>query len=199
MISLLKGTVAEISGAQVTLEVHGVGYEVRCSQACLAALAEGQETALVVYTDVKEDSISLYGFADRLEKQVFRLLNKVKGVGAKTASDILSRVDKVELLRIIGGGDAARLQAVKGIGRKTAERIVVELKDQVAEFAVEKGEMRGTLALGRAEPFEDAVQALMTLGFGRRDALRAVDQVRGAAGAESLDSGRIVKEALRFI
>ena len=112
MISSLKGTVAEISGAQVTLEVHGVGYELRCSQACLAALSEGQAAALVVYTDVKEDSISLYGFADRLEKQVFLLLTKVKGVGARTASDILSRVDKVELLRIIGAGDLARLQAV---------------------------------------------------------------------------------------
>jgi holliday junction DNA helicase RuvA len=200
MIASLKGTVSEISGSFVTLEVQGVGYQVRCSYNSLARLSLGSEVSLVVYTDVREDSINLYGFEDRLEKQVFLLLTRVKGVGAKSASDIISRVDKLELLRAIGAGDLHKLQAVKGIGKKTAERIIVELKDKVAEFAQEEGEMRVHIEREQDGPFEDAIQALVALGFGRKEAERAVQQVRGAtAGVQPPDSGQVVKEALRFI
>lgn len=200
MIGALRGLVLDIAGNLVTLDVQGVGYEARCSQACLAKLTVGAEAALVIFTDVKEDSISLYGFEDRLEKQVFLLLTKVNGVGARTASEIISRMDKLELLRIIGAGDVHRLQAIKGIGKKIAERIVVELKDRVAEFAAEKGELRAGAPAGYDQPFEDAAQALVALGFSRKSADLAVSQARGALlPAENVDSGRIIKEALRFI
>jgi Holliday junction DNA helicase RuvA len=165
----------------------------------LAKLAQGAEAALIVFTDVKEDSISLYGFEDRLERQVFLLLTKVNGVGARTASEIISRMDKLELLRIIGAGDVSRLQAVKGIGKKIAERIVMELKDRVAEFAVEKGELRTGLPSGLDQPFEDAIQALVALGFSRKLAEQAVARARAGLSPEQADSGRIIKEALRFI
>ena len=199
MISALTGMVSDISGNRITLDVHGVGYELCCSRACLAKLALGAAAALIVFTDVKEDSISLYGFEDRLERQVFLLLTKVNGVGARTASEIISRMDKLELLRIIGAGDVLRLQAVKGIGKKIAERIVVELKDRVAEFAVEKGELRAGSSSGMDQPFEDAIQALVALGFSRKLAEQSVAQARGNLPSDQADSGRIIKEALRFI
>ncbi|NLF25587.1 MAG: Holliday junction branch migration protein RuvA [Deltaproteobacteria bacterium] len=199
MIGALSGTVSDISGNRITLDVQGVGYELCCSRASLEKLVQGEEAALIVFTDVKEDSINLYGFEDRLEKQVFLLLTKVNGVGARTASEIISRMDKLELLRVIGAGDVARLQMVKGIGKKTAERIVVELKDRVAEFAVEKGELQGGLSSSLDQPYEDAIQALVALGFSRKVAEQAVAQARAGLSSEHSDSGKIIKEALRFI
>jgi len=199
MIGLLSGSVQEIQGRTVIIDAGGVGYEVRCSNACVQCLSEGQGARLVVYTDVKDDAINLYGFVDRLEKQAFMLLLQVKGVGARSASDILSQIDKLDLLRAIGAGDVNALQRVRGVGRKTAERIVVELKDRVAEFALEKQSLGVQVEKSAAAAFEDAVQALVALGFARREAERAVQQAGQNGLSEELDSGRIVKEALRYV
>lgn len=199
MIALLSGTVEEIQGRTVTLDVRGVGYELRCSTGCLTGISEGQPARIIVHTDVKDDAINLYGFKDRLEKQAFLLLQQVKGVGARSASDILSQIDKLDLLRAIGAGDVHALQRVKGIGRKTAERIVVELKDRVAEYAMEKQGMAARVQISAAAACEDAVQALITLGFVRREAERAVQQAGQNGFEQETDSGRIVKEALRYV
>src|SRR5262245_52116349 len=102
MIGQLSGTVTQLFGQVVLLDVGGVGYEVHCSFACVQRLSVGATATIVVHTDVKEDSIRLYGFDDYLEKQVFLLLTKVTGVGAKSASEIVSHMDKLELLRAIG-------------------------------------------------------------------------------------------------
>src|SRR3990167_1206675 len=125
MISRLRGTVIDSTLDTLTLDVQGVGYEIYPTSSCREALAVGEEADVVIYTDVKEDSITLYGFRDRLEKQAFLLLKTVKGVGSKSAADIISRLDKIALFRAIASGDLARLQSVRGVGKKTAERIVV--------------------------------------------------------------------------
>lgn len=199
MIAWLHGTVVEIAGGTVTLNVNGVGYELACSAGCIAGLAPGGVATVVVYTDVKQDSIRLFGFADTLEKQVFLLLTRVKGLGAKSASDIVSRVDKRELLRAIGAGDVAKLQQLRGVGKKTAERIVVELKDRVAEFALG----RDDAGAPRDEdgPFPEALAALQALGFSAREAEHAVQAVRAelSAGGSTPESGEIVRRALRFV
>ncbi len=199
MISMLRGTVHHVSGKALTLDVHGVGYEVLCSTACLEGCVMGSEVSVVVHTEVKEDLIRLHGFADHLEKQVFLLLMRVKGVGAKSSSDIISHVDKVELLRIIAAGDIEGLQRIKGIGKKTAERIVVELKDKVGEYVVE-GQLGGRTDERpvQANAFYDAIEALMALGFSRRDAERSVKSVEGRLQG-SKDAGEIVREALRCV
>ena len=172
-----------------------------CSLGCISRLSLGSESTIVIHTDVHEDSIRLYGFSDQLEKRVFGMLIRVNGVGARTASDIISQIEKRELLRIIGEGDLTRLQKIKGIGRKTAERIVVELRDHVAEYVVDN--VASGLTVERVnEPAQDAIDALAALGFSVKDAQRAVDQVKGsdkAAGGRGLSSGEIVKEALRFV
>lgn len=198
MIAQLKGQVLNISGRNVVLDVSGVGYEVFCSSLCLERLVIGSEASIIIYTDVKEDSIRLFGFNDQLEKQVFSLITRVRGLGAKTASDILSRIEKKELLRAIGLADIAKLQSIKGIGKKIAERLVVELKDKVLEF-VEESNSRLNLETIVSEPFADAVQALLALGFPRKDAERAVKEVELQNGTGKIESADIVRNALRFV
>jgi Holliday junction DNA helicase RuvA len=199
MFAKLRGIVDEIDVNVVTLDVHGVGYELFCSGGCVARLERGSEATIVVFTDVNENSIRLYGFADPLEKQVFLLLTTVKGVGSRTGMEIVSRVDKVELLRAIGAGDLQRLQSIKGVGKKTSERIVVELKDRVAAYALERHESRLHIERESSTPFEEACEALEALGFTRKDAERAVAQVQGKGTGPKTDSASVVKEALRYI
>ena len=196
MIAMLQGKVEEIAGHRATLNVQGVGYEVICSRRCLDRLQLGSEAKVIVFTDVKQDSIRLYGFDDVLERQVFVMLTQVQGVGGKSAAEIVSHIDKKELLRAIGAGDEARLQSIKGVGKKTAQRIVVELKDRVAEFTVDHSarEVAGTESAS-----EDAIQALQALGFARKEAEHAVSLVEAKAPSACKDSGSIVREALRFV
>ena len=198
MIAFLRGVVQAMSGSMVTLDVQGVGYAVRCTRQCIAALATGDQAAMVIHTEMREGAISLYGFADQTEKEVFLLLMCVKGVGARSASDILSFVDKQELLRCIGSSDVTRLQTIKGIGKKTAERIVVELRDRVVEFAsaVTPRGLAAEVVAGTA--IQEAEEALKALGFTRSDAERALAQIDSALIAAA-PSGELVREALRYI
>ena len=199
MIGRIRGKVESIGIGTVLIDVSGVGYELHCSASCLAGLEEGRESTLIVYTEVREDLIRLHGFSDTLEKQVFLMLTKVNGVGARTASDILSQIEKRELLRAIGSGDVARLQSLRGIGKKSAERIVVELRDSVESLV---GPVKGLAAhveVLPTVPTDDAVQALVALGFSRKDAERAVSQVSREVPQSANDSGSLVKEALRFV
>lgn len=199
MIGSLTGVIKGIELFTVLIDVNGVGYEVECTEATLRKIEMGAHVSLVVFTDVREDAIVLFGFADKHEKQVFLLLQKVKGVGARTASQIISRIDKVELLRMIGAGDLTRLQSVRGIGKKLAERIIVELKDIVADHAMGRQQKLGGMIEVQTEPFQDAISALEALGFSKRDAERAVSEVRTLGAVATSDSGTIVKEALRFV
>ncbi|RIL09605.1 MAG: Holliday junction branch migration protein RuvA, partial [Proteobacteria bacterium] len=178
MISSLRGIIEEVSGNTVTLDVQGVGYEILCSNACLVQLSQGETIRMVIYTDVREDSIRLFGFEDQLEKQVFLLLMQVKGIGPRSSADIVSRINKRELLRAIGAGDVGQLQSVKGVGKKTAERIVVELKDKVAEFVMERQYTSLVVEREVVGPFEEAAQALQALGFSRRDAEKAIQSAQ---------------------
>lgn len=194
MIAKLTGTVSEISGTKAIIDVQGVGYQVLCTSACESRLVIGQKCELVIHTDVREDAINLYAFDDKLEKQVFLLLTTVKGVGARSACQLISQVPKVKLLKLIADQDISGLTNIKGVGRKTAERILVELKDRVAEFALE-GQDSSRIASG-GDILKDAIDALKALGFSSLEAERAVKQVKVSGGA---DVGSVVKEALRFI
>lgn len=198
MIAQLRGTVEEIEGMSVIVGVGGVGYQVFCSSRCRSELSVASEVTLPIFTEVKEDAIRLYGFADKTEKQVFLLLNLVKGIGPKSALDIISKIDAKELLRIISKGDLTKLSGIKGLGKKTAERIIVELKDKVGNFAVEQGS--GQLLIEKeitSEPAHEALLALQALGFTKKDAQRALSQI---SDIESyVESGLIVRDALRHI
>ncbi|RMD86467.1 MAG: Holliday junction branch migration protein RuvA [Candidatus Dadabacteria bacterium] len=197
MISRLTGIVVEKDNNRVVLDVNGVGYEVFCSLNTIAALQCGEEATLVIHTEVREDSITLFGFADKLEKQTFLLLKTVKGVGARSASDIISRIDKLDLLRIIGSGDTLRLRSVKGIGRKIAERIVVELKEKVSDYAMGYAGLSADVTAEGA--FGDALEALRSLGFSQSVAEAALQKVKNNVDITGMDAGKIVQEALQYV
>lgn len=189
-----------LSGPLLLLDVSGVGYEVQTTRACAEQAVLGETLRVIIYTDVREDSIQLFGFADHLEKQVFLLLKMVKGIGAKSAQQLVSQIDKIQLLRLIADGDTASLQKVKGVGKKTAGRIVVELRDKVGEYVVQSVQPN---SLARSVEVSDsateALLALQALGFVEREAERLVQAVRVDADLTQLESSEVVRLALRML
>lgn len=192
MISRIKGIVLEATPLQVVLEAGGLGYEVNIPVTTAEKVpAIGKECSLFVHSVYKEDSASLYGFATREDRDFFRLLvEKVSGIGPKIGISILSRMS-VELLRgAIASSDVALLSKCPGIGKKTAERLVIELKDKVG-LAAGSSES-GTATTGAAEPshFQDAVAGLMILGYKPAEAdklvRKALSQLPADASVEAL-------------
>ena len=197
MISTLTGLIADISSNKIIIDVSGVGYGVTCSTGCVEQLKVGGKTTLIVYTDVREDAIILYGFKDKLEREIFLLLKTVKGVGSKSAIDLLSQVKTFDLLRAIGSGDISGLQSLKGVGKKTSERIIVELKEKVGAFALEQAE-GFKIDVVRTTPYQDAEAALMALGFSQSIANRALGQVQIEIKGSG-NTSELVKEALKYV
>lgn len=205
MISRLHGEVVEIDGDVITIDVQGVGYEVTCTTLLLSRVSAGQRCLVTVYTDVKEDSIRLFGFDSLAERHMFLLLTRVSGMGPRSSLDVVSKVAIRDLLRAIGSGDVQALMSIKGVGRKKAERIVVELRDLVANMAGERAEsLRSMVSVESSSPSRsvplssDAVSALEVLGFARRDAESAVQQAMQGKGSYA-EVGDLVRDALRFV
>ncbi len=205
MISRLRGRCVEIEGDGVVVDVQGVGYDITCTSALLRSLELNGECTVCVYTDVREDAIRLFGFNSPAERQMFLLLNKVSGMGPRSSLDVLSNVSIRELLRAIGSGDVQALMTIKGVGRKKAERIVVELKDLVSSMADERSSALRVVVEGAnpgaasSKPVSlDAVAALEVLGFARRDAEIAVSKATDSGWGQG-DVGDLVREALRFV
>jgi Holliday junction DNA helicase RuvA len=205
MISRLHGEVVEIDGDGIVVDVNGVGYEVACTTALLSRLSLGTRAIFSVYTDVREDAIRLFGFDSVAERHIFLLLNRVSGIGPRSSLDVVSNVAIRDLLRAIGSGDVHALMSIKGVGKKKAERIVVELRDLVANMAGERADsLRAMVSVERSAETpatavsSDAVSALEVLGFPRRDAESAVSQAlqgRGSVG----DVSELIREALRYV
>lgn len=148
------------------MDVHGVGYRVQIPFSTYYDLPdEGGTITLNIYTHVKEDAISLYGFRTPAEKKFFQLLISVSGIGPKMGKDILSNIQVEELGQAIGRGDLARLSAIPGIGRKTAERLVLELKDKVLKLAAMQPATEGSRLLLPVELKDDVASALINLGY----------------------------------
>lgn len=205
MICRLRGTCVEIEGDGIVIDVQGVGYGITCTSTLLQSVELNSEHTICVYTDVREDSIRLFGFHSLAERQMFLLLNKVSGMGPRSSLDVLSNVSIRELLRAIGAGDVQSLMRIKGVGRKKAERIVVELKDLVGSMADERASALRVVVdssgpgVSPTKPISsDAVAALEVLGFARRDAEIAVSKATDAGWVQG-DVGDLVREALRFV
>jgi len=185
VISRLRGTPASRSGDGLVLDVGGVGYLVAATPSALRRAEGTREVTLETYLHVREDTLQLYGFADTAERELFLHLLGVSGIGPKVALAIVSSSAPGELRRAIALGDAARFQAIPGIGKKTAERIVLELKGSIAdsvEFAVG----------GRAAPELVARDALVELGYSVSEAEQALARIDPELPAEER-----VREALR--
>lgn len=186
MIGYLKGNVKSVSAEFVLLEVNGVGYEVICSGAAFSKLSGAAEGEVYTYMQVKEDGVTLFGFADLQEKSLFLKLTSVQGVGAKMAIAILSSMRPSDVSTAIATADSKRFAAVKGVGKKTAERIILELHGKIsADELLGASEGVRAVELPAAEE-DDAVSALMGLGFTKQESARAVSRAR-ASGAATVE------------
>jgi len=201
MIGKLKGVIDSYGEDYVILDVHGVGYQVHCAVRTLQHLpAIGEAATLSIETYVREDQIKLFGFASDTEREWFRLLQTVQGVGARVALSVLGTLKPTELANAIATRDKAAVARSPGVGNKVAERIVSELKDKAPAFAsVEPGvvHLAGALDEQRApKPVADAVSALVNLGYGQPQAAAAIAAAARAAG-EGADTATLIRQGLK--
>ena len=187
MIGHLRGKISDKRPNQVVVDVGGVGYEVFIPLSTFYALGElHQDVNLLIHTHVREDTLALYGFVTSREKQLFELLLSASGVGPVLALKILSGMSVEELLPAIRAGDLARLTTIPGVGRKTAERIVVELRDKMTVMEA-PGRAPATPA-GRTQLDADVISALVNLGYDQRVAEKAVADGNSNGAAANFES-----------
>jgi Holliday junction DNA helicase RuvA len=195
VIAHIRGRILEKHPNRVVVDVNGVGYDVFVPLSTFYGLVEaGGEIALRIHTHVREDQIALYGFATALEQDLFERLIGVSGIGPKVALAVLSGIEPQDLVRAIERGDLARLTAIPGVGKKTSERIVLELKDRLPKAPLAAAAAGATA--GEPPPLrDDILSALVNLGYHRPLAEKAAD----AAIARTPDGGfeRTLKQALR--
>lgn len=196
MIGWLRGVVLEATPGTVLLDVNGVGYRLSVPDSALRNIrGVGQEASFHVHTHVREDAIVLFGFASRSELRLFERVVGVSGVGPKLALSILSHLSPEAFARAVVHGDSAALTKIPGVGKKTAARIVLELKDKLAKEWSDGG---GDDAAGWAPPggpLDDAVAALMALGYTQAEAEHAVRDA--AATVDTSDLSRLITAALK--
>ena len=197
MIALLTGLIAYKSPDHIILDVQGVGYRVQIPFSTYYELPEeGGRAALHIHTSVREDAIMLYGFRTRLEKSFFQLLIAVSGVGPKLARDILSNIQPGQLAQALVQGDLNKLSTIPGIGKKTAERLVLELKDKVGKLDLSSLPAADAKGIPPEDVAEDVISALLNLGYKEpqvRKALAGLD----AGGGVSVEG--LLKQALKTL
>lgn len=207
MIAHLSGTLLSKEPAALVIDVQGVGYEVHVSSRTSSDLPPvGEQVSLRIHTNVREDAITLYGFPDSSQKRLFLLLNSVSGVGPRLALAILSGMEPAELCNAVSLKDVKRLTALPGVGKKTAERLCMELADKIAAFAAEFG---GKAALNPPSPvpvsegfaMQDAASALVNLGYPQETAWQALRTVQQAdpVAAAGMTAGELIRAALRSL
>lgn len=180
MIAFVQGYLEERTPAGVVLNCNGLGYSLQVSMYTFVALPEKGDVMLYTHLAIREDAHVLYGFIDKNERELFRMLISVSGVGGNTALAILSSMNPTELQEVIAGSDVPRLKTIKGVGPKTAERIVVDLRDKMGKVSME-------LDLGVTsgnKNKEEALTALVTLGFARNSASKTLDKIIKLKGAD---------------
>ena len=195
MIGRLRGTLVAKQPPWIVLDVGGVGYELEVPMSTFYDLPElGREVALCTHYAVKEDTVALYGFLREAERTLFRTLQKVSGIGAKTSLAVLSGSSPDEFARLVQTGDIAALTRIPGIGKKTAERIVVELRDRVDGIAQSFPGMHGSVS---KDPVAEAGSALQQLGYRPVEVARLIKDVAEAGDTAEGIIRKALKDALR--
>jgi Holliday junction DNA helicase RuvA len=198
MIGQVRGIILEKQPPLLLVDVHGIGYEIDAPMSTFYQLPDiGQEVTLFTHFVVREDAQHLYGFYTRDERLLFRTLLKVNGVGPRLALTILSSTAPEEFVRCVLNNDTASLVRLPGIGKKTAERLVIEMRDKLSDWyqgaPVEGASLVKQENQGRHQILQDAIAALITLGYKQQEASRTVTKIDdGAAGSEEL-----IRRALR--
>lgn len=194
MLEYIKGEVVELNPTSVVIETGGLGYIAQISLYTYSALNEKREAKLFIYEAIREDAYLLFGFIDKRERELFLLLISVSGVGANTARMILSSLSPSELEAAISSGNANVLKTVKGIGSKTAERIIIDLKDKVKISGTESTPLpTTTVPVSNSE----AVAALVMLGFNQAASQKVVNRVVKESPGASVE--QIIKTALKML
>lgn len=198
MLDYIKGEIVELTPTAVVLEIaNGLGYYINIALGTYNELSGKNNAKLFVYEAIREDAHVLYGFLTKDERELFLLLLSVSGVGANTARVILSAFSAGELKTIIESGDSKTLKGIKGIGAKTAERIIVDLKDKMMKLQIENSEVELFVAQKNSAQKAEAVAALVMLGFAQAASSKAVDKAMESAPEATV--GQIVKIALKLI
>ena len=175
MIEYIKGEVIEVVPAQAVIECNGIGYAISISLNTFSAIQGKKEVKLYIYEAIREDAHILYGFYTRQERELFLLLITVSGIGGNTARMILSALSPSELCNVISSGNDKLLKTVKGIGLKTAQRIIVDLKDKIASTGIgTAAPVTSVIASANTEVYEEAVAALTMLGFAQAPSQKVV-------------------------
>ena len=195
MLDFIKGEIVELNPASVVLEVCGLGYAIQISLNTYSALAEKKEAKLYIHESIREDAHLLFGFSEKRERTLFLLLISVSGVGANTARMILSSLSVSELEAVISSGNSNMLKTVKGIGAKTAERIIIDLKDKVklSDEAVSGGK---AISISN-EAANEAVSALMMLGFNQVASQKVVSKIVKEKPLSTVEE--MIKTALKML
>ena len=199
MIEYIKGEIAELTPAYAVIDVHGVGYGMSITINTYTALQalEGKESAkLYAYESIREDAHELFGFMSKKERDVFLLLITVNGIGANTARMILSEMTVDELCSVIASGNEKMLKRIKGIGPRSAARIIVELQDKMAELSMSMPQS-GTVAVANQEVVNEAVSALTMLGFAAGPTHKVVNEI--VKEQPDITVEKIIKKALTMI
>ena len=199
MIEYIKGDITELTPALMILECGGIGYALNISLNTFTAFNGKPNGKLYVYEVIREDAHLLYGFAEKIERELFLLLTSVSGVGPNTARMILSSFPPSELIQVIGQKNETALTAVKGIGQKTAQRILVDLKNKVGTLEGANAALSGTnpTVLANETVVEEAVAALVMLGFQKNASQKAVASILKANPGSTVE--QVIKAALRML
>ena len=199
MIAHLKGILQRKKPHAVVIDNAGIGYEVIVPLSTFYALPEENEkVSLHIYTHVREDALLLFGFHRTLEKEIFMMLISVTGIGPKLAINILSGIGPEELLEAMAAGDAARMQSIPGVGKKTAERIALELREKALQMRGAREPLPSQMIPEEdRRNHDDAISALVNLGYSAKAARSAVDRARRVVQEAGLEA--LIKEALRIL
>ncbi|MDE5877885.1 MAG: Holliday junction branch migration protein RuvA [Muribaculaceae bacterium] len=193
MIDYIKGTLAELNATNAVIEAHGVGYDLNITLIDYSALLGRSEAQLYVHESIREDAHILYGFLSKHTRELFRLLIGVSGVGPNTARLILSAAHDSELEQAIASGDDRMLKAVKGIGGRTAQRIIVDLKDKIKTDALSLTE---SAPVGN-ETYDDSLAALVMLGYTAQQSQKALKKI--FADDPAVSTEKAIKQALKML
>ena len=193
MYDYLRGEIAEIAPTYAVIDCGGVGYYVNISLNTYTAIQNLREAKLFVYEAIREDAYTLFGFRDKQEREMFELLISVSGVGPNTARMILSSLTVDDLMSVIASGNSGMLKSVKGIGAKTAQRIIGDLKDKVTGV----GDAAAVAEQGSGEAYDEAVAALIMLGFTRAAVQKTVGKL--LREQPTLKVEEIIKMALKLL
>lgn len=193
MIAHIQGRLVEKTPTDVVIECNGVGYFINISLHTFSQIPDGENLKLFTFLLVREDAHTLYGFVEKQERELFKLLISVSGVGANTARTMLSSLQPEQIIQAIASNDVASIQSVKGIGAKTAQRVILDLKDKVLKIY----DLEDVSVVSNNTNKDEALSALEVLGFNRKSAGKIVDKIIKEVPNASVEE--LIKQALKSL